>query len=289
MLFVKIHDTILNGAENKCRQLKFFEVNSVEKRLEREAYLKDHRHMAIARRAAHTFPLHAHEYFELEILLSGEGIHRINGTEYRLERGSLYLLSPSDFHEIEITKEATLWNLVFDETMLAPDWLEMIFSSGTLCRTADEHELSKLNAACELLLDEADHNGCIRPLMEYVLNVVVQSAAKKEQLTPIRRAILFIGTHFRENPSLEQTAAVACLSPVYFGNLFKKATGQTYVRYLNERKVACSRMLLESGMSVTEACFSSGFGSLSGFLNSFHKIVGTSPAAYRKAMLKKTK
>ena len=89
-------------------------------------------------------------------------------------------------------------------------------------------------------------------------------------------------THFRENPTLAQAAEQACLSPVYFGSLFRKLTGKTYVQYLNSRKVVCAKMLLESGISVTETCYSAGFGSLSGFLHAFRQITGMSPKAYKE-------
>lgn len=39
--------------------------------------------------------------------------------------------------------------------------------------------------------------------------------------------------------------------------------------------------LLDNGMSVSAACFESGFGSLSGFLHTFKKITGISPNEYR--------
>ena len=98
----------------------------------------------------------------------------------------------------------------------------------------------------------------------------------------MRRAILYVETHFRENPSLADAAEQACLSPVYFGNLFKQITGETYINFLNARKVSCAKMLLESGCSVTEACFASGFGSLSGFLHAFKQKTGVSPEKYKK-------
>ena len=97
-------------------------------------------------------------------------------------------------------------------------------------------------------------------------------------LSPIPKAIAYIETHFRENPSLAEAAEQACLSPVYFSALFKKETGETYVSYLNSCKVRCAAMLLESGMSVTEACFASGFGSLSGFLYTYKQKKGISPS-----------
>jgi AraC-like DNA-binding protein len=46
-------------------------------------------------------------------------------------------------------------------------------------------------------------------------------------------------------------------------------------------------MLLESGLSVTETCFSAGFGSLSGFLYTFRQTTGMSPSAYKDCIKQK--
>ena len=103
----------------------------------------------------------------------------------------------------------------------------------------------------------------------------------------MRKALLYLETHFRENPSLADIANQACLSPEYFCSQFKQLTGMTYLQYLNQRKVNCAKMLLESGLSVTETCFSAGFGSLSGFLYTFRQATGLSPSEYKKFAAKK--
>lgn len=101
----------------------------------------------------------------------------------------------------------------------------------------------------------------------------------------MQRAVVYVQEHFRDAPSLAQAAAVACLSPTYFGAQFRQTVGCTYVEYLNRCRVDCARMLLRQGVSVTEACFGSGFGSVSGFLYTFRRQTGLTPQAYRAAAL----
>lgn len=247
-------------------------------RLDRETYIGKNKHLLIKRRKASSFPLHAHDYFEIEIVLSGRGLHRLGDQEYPLSRGSVYILSPADFHAVTVLEEMELWNIAFDETLLPPEQAEAIFSRSHpfFCQLS-EKELCKFDTAALLLSQEEQQ---VRPLIGYLLAALMPPAAPQPAPSPIRKALLYIETHFRENPSLAQAAEQACLSPVYFGALFKKETGETYLRYLNARKVRCATMLLESGMSVSEACFASGFGSLSGFLYTFKQIAGCTPEAY---------
>ncbi len=265
-------------------------MNNKEIRLESSAYIGKDKHIAIKKRYAKTFPLHAHEYFEVEIILDGIGYQIINGKKYPLNRGSVSILSPSDFHQVVAETDTSLmaWNIAFDESVISPSRLESIFlQGGGFTRILDEITLMKIDTVSELLMQEAKENGCIKPLIEYLLTLIMNRTETNDDVTPIRRAILYIETHFRENPTLKDAAQVACLTPVYFGNLFKQVTGETYINYLNARKVNCAAMLLESGLSVSEACFSSGFGSLSGFLHTFKQKKGISPENYKQLKRKK--
>ena len=258
-----------------------------EMRLTKTTHLGKNKHLSVKNRTSESFPLHAHEYFELEIILSGNGSQIINGKEIPLKRGVVSLLSPSDFHAISADTPLMIWNVAFDETVLSNGRLEAIFLKGSgTTRVLDEITLKKVDTAAGLLLQEAHSNGCVKPLMEYLLTLIMDSQDLNDELSPMRRAILYVETHFRENPTLADAAKQACLSPVYFGNLFKEITGKTYIDYLNSRKVNCAAMLLESGFSVTEACFSSGFGSLSGFLHTFKQKMGISPMGYKQAKIR---
>ena len=43
---------------------------------------------------------HWHDYFEMEFFCEGEGTHMLNGKPHAINRGSIYLLTPSDFHTL---------------------------------------------------------------------------------------------------------------------------------------------------------------------------------------------
>lgn len=45
-----------------------------------------------------TIPLHWHEFYELSYVVSGKGEHRLNGSSYPLSSGTIFLLTPADFH-----------------------------------------------------------------------------------------------------------------------------------------------------------------------------------------------
>ena len=180
----------------------------------------------------------------------------------------------------------TYWNISFDETMVPPQIISTIYrNQGGLVRQLEESVLQKLDMAASLLQKEYICSGCVLPLMAYIMTLVTNCRQPSEDLSQLQKSILYMETHFRDDPTLTQVAEQACLSPVYYSRLFKEYTGMNYIQYLNIRKVPCAKMLLESGLSVTEACFSAGFGSLSGFLHTFKSITGMSPKLYRQTYL----
>ena len=256
----------------------------LERRLKKEKHIGKNKHISINKRYAQCFSLHAHDFFEVEVVLSGDGVQRINGKEYALKRGSVTVLSPSDFHEVNAKNDTTLmvWNIAFDDNVISLARLESIFSSGGMYRVLSEKDLLKVESVMSLLQEDCEDISAIKLLMEYLLLILLKNRCDTKELSPMSKAVLYIETHFRENPSLSDVANHVCLSPVYFGNLFKNVKGEKYVDYVNRKKVRCAAMLLESGFTVTEACYKSGFGSLSGFLYTFKKIKGISPKEYKQ-------
>lgn len=238
-------------------------------------------HVATDTRTVSVFPLHAHDYFEMELVLAGEGTQTVNGAPMSLARGSLYLLSPGDFHEITASRGLVLDNIVFDGTVLPPERVREIFGALPFCRTAEETTLTRLHDTVRLLGRERDVTRC-RLLTEYLLRLSAdRPGCDTETVSPVMRAAMYVQSHFRENPGLSEAAGVACLSPAYFGSCFHREMGCRYNDYLTDCKLSCARMLLAGGMTVTEACFDAGFGSLSGFRYACKRRTGHPPEYFR--------
>jgi len=255
-------------------------------RLTRDDHVEKSSHVVVKHRSTKSFPLHTHDYFEIEIITSGNAVQNINGKEYTLERGCVTLLTPADFHSVEVPlgESITLWNISMDEMLFPEKPPEYFFKSSGICHNISDEVFEKIDLAASLLEKESVSGSHAYNLIEYILSLISDnSGSENPPYSPIREAIMYIDTHFRENPTLAQSAQRACLSTVYFGNLFKKVTGVTYVDYINTRKTECACMLMESGMSVTQACFSSGFGSMSGFLHTFKKQKGLTPEQFKRS------
>ncbi|MCS3979974.1 AraC family transcriptional regulator of adaptative response/methylated-DNA-[protein]-cysteine methyltransferase [Bradyrhizobium japonicum] len=84
-----------------------------------------------------------------------------------------------------------------------------------------------------------------------------------------------------EEPSLQELAGAAGLSPGYFHRIFKAATGLTPKGYAAEFRARKVREGLVSGNSVTEAMYDAGFNSSGRFYEKSMGMLGMTPSQYR--------
>ena len=71
-----------------------------------------------------------------------------------------------------------------------------------------------------------------------------------------------------------------------FCTFFKKATGQTYITYLNKLRVARACSLLRDGkLSITDVCYMVGFNDVPYFNRSFKNNRGMSPKEYADGVI----
>ena len=255
------------------------------KRLKSSELIANDTHIKAKLRQGNYPILHSHDYFEIEIVVSGSGKMLINSEVHEASPGSICILTPADFHKPMLEKDNLVWNISFDESVPSPELLETIFSLKNNFCTVSESAFKALAAASELLSRE-ENADCIRILLEFILKKSGLCDGVAEMGTPIQRALLYIQTYFRNDPTLAETAAHIGLSPSYFGTLFHSVVGDTYVGYLNKCKSNCAMRLLDLGKSVTESCFESGFGSLSGFRYIFKQTTGMTPTEYKNRFAK---
>jgi AraC-like DNA-binding protein len=67
-----------------------------------------------------------------------------------------------------------------------------------------------------------------------------------------------------------------------FCRYFKKTTHQTFTQFLNSYRISQSKRHLIAGKSIGNACYASGFESLSYYHRVFKKITKESPSDFKK-------
>lgn len=79
-----------------------------------------------------------------------------------------------------------------------------------------------------------------------------------------------------------ELARAAGMSLFHFSRVFAELTGLPPHRYLLKTRLDAAAAMVRQGMSVTAACYASGFNDLSHFTRSFGRRHGTPPSALRR-------
>ncbi|MBE7048769.1 MAG: helix-turn-helix domain-containing protein [Ruminococcaceae bacterium] len=236
--------------------------------------------------------LHWHNFFEFDLILEGKGYQNFNGKEYPLEKGVGYILKPTDFHEMYVSTPLTFYNIMFNENALSDHFIETLLNTSediltTLTPPVFEH-ISYLTHILDTEFNENNpfKESCIHNLSETLLMMFMRACnliprGEYVAATPIKKSLLYIHTHFRENPTLSVVATVSGFSANYFSEIFHQHTGQTYKEYITNLKLNYAKHLLKQNkMTSTDVCFECGFSSLSNFLKAFKKQFGVTPQEY---------
>ena len=93
----------------------------------------------------------------------------------------------------------------------------------------------------------------------------------------------YINDNFRQEIRLEEIAGIACMTPQALCKYFKQKTRKTLLECINETRIgyAC-QLLAGSDYNIMQVCCESGYNNLSNFNRYFKKIVGMTPAEYKK-------
>ena len=229
--------------------------------------------------------IHWHEFYEIEILLSGSGVYTIDGIDYKIEKGTLFFMSPSSFHNIKFSENTKLINLMFTPDICDLDFLCGLFdSSPHISLNLSETDLNYIHTLAKDML--TIHSA---KYLKTTLNCIlgkIQSLYSKNSASvtneKMQYAILYIQNHFKENLRLDDLAREINYTPNYFSNKFKKYVGVTFKNYISDLRFSMAKNMLEkTDLSVTEICYYCGFSDFTNFMVSFKKRYDVTPKKYR--------
>ncbi len=97
----------------------------------------------------------------------------------------------------------------------------------------------------------------------------------------------YIDSNYHRKIELNEIAGICFLTKEAFCRYFKKMTTYTFVEFLNRYRVSQSKRHLMTGESVSDACYQSGFQSLSYYNRIFKKVTQENPSKFKNRYVKK--
>lgn len=145
-----------------------------------------------------------------------------------------------------------------------------------------EQEWNSYNSYSELILKGLLNKLIITCLRERIIgNAHILSLEKKHDY--LADAVIYIKTHLRDNPSLEETARHINISASYLSKIFINQLNTSYSAFvLNEKLSLACKLLMNTKLSMTEIALEAGFSSNSYFSDCFKRSTGMSPLKFRK-------
>lgn len=109
---------------------------------------------------------------------------------------------------------------------------------------------------------------------------------QKELSLPIKQAIAYINENYTERITLQSVSEAVFLSSSYLSHLFFRESGIYFTDYLELVRIQGACYLLEKeDMLIRDISEAVGFSSQAYFSRSFKKMMGVSPAEYRRSHL----
>ena len=112
--------------------------------------------------------------------------------------------------------------------------------------------------------------------------LMAQRAEQEEKPVLLDQIIHYVEAHLSDRITVADIAARFWVSPSSFSQLFKKKMGISFYRYVTQRRLLESKLLIKAGMPMEQVSISVGFQDYSSFYRAFKAEFGQSPAQFRK-------
>lgn len=260
--------------------------------------------------------LHFHTFVELNVISNGIGLHRIHNMNVPVKKGDVFIIPKNTPHSYKNQGDLTV-----EHILISNEFFER--NESQLNAIKNYNNLFKIlsflpSNNSPLFLDEENFK-----VFEYYWSILQATGLTKHQvqnrtdeqkiisnnlilsflsflcsthkmpenvkqaetdMSAISKAIEYISLHYYEKLTNALLSNLCNLSESTFLRYFHKLLGTTPAVYIEQHRVAHSKILLtKSNKSITEIAQETGFFDSSHFNRTFKKITGISPLCYKKS------
>lgn len=109
------------------------------------------------------------------------------------------------------------------------------------------------------------------------------NSLKEGDTERMNKVYAYVMKNFRQKMTVSELAELTNMTPTSFSRYFKVHANKTFSEFVSEIRIghAC-KLLIEKKINVSQACYASGFQTLSNFNKQFKTITKRTPMAYKK-------
>lgn len=264
---------------------------------------------------------HHHYFVEIVYFYKGSGTHIINNKEYQIKNGDIFLINPFTKHSYSTNKDGDtpveVYNIVFYSDFVSPKTPPTIFIDQIhkeLLNTPYKQNNSKTKfikisgdinhsylSVFKMIENEYLKKGegyliCLKNLLIHLIINIFRSAKSSTNKTTVlptktkhqlEDAISYLKEHYAENITLTELSRKFFFSVSYLNKIFKKHTGHTFNKFLQQERMSkAAELLNKTDLSIDEICGKVGYSDIKFFYSTFSKHIGVPPAKYRAYMRK---
>lgn len=242
--------------------------------------------------------LHWHPELEIVYMIKGKLDANISGKNIRLCDGDLYFANKDELHQTSTPSEINInyyivLLLSFDFLKNYNKNIDNMYFEVNNNQTAKQNIANIIKNMVPIAENQPSYyqlslNSDIFRIYEILLT---QCIKPRKSVAPTqignnfdyaKKVISYITDNYKKNITLNSVASLVGLTPSYFSNYFKNATGCSLLQYLNGVRLEHAlNDIIYSDVSVKESAVQNGFSNVKSFITQCKKVYGCTPVEYK--------
>ena len=241
---------------------------------------------------------HWHQHGEMLYVLTGELLITIGSQQYTGLPGDTFVISSGQIHDIQPRMlESSLYVTTYNPSLLTTLSQELRFvrsyiSAALLQKANQDQKIRSLFSDClkERHSDETWSGVMVQTGLLQIYTILLRHFEtdqkdyyNQNKFADFQAVLTYLYTNYADDITLLDIARQLNYSMSYVSTIFSQYAGINFKQYLGNIRVnKAADMLLNSSRSVSEIAMLCGFSTLRTFNNTFRRITGITPSAYRK-------
>jgi AraC-like DNA-binding protein len=256
------------------------------------------------------FPMHTHDFHEIAVIYSGEGIHMTPEGEKPVKTGDVISVRPGQIHGYNNVNKLVLMNILVHPSFFSDDSNNLtsvpgyadLFQPRTVSKKTESSvllfnlnrmQLFEIQATIESMQKEIENQNLSWQVVttSYLIQLVIillrvyndpsypDTADKNNSAFLVK----YMEKHYKQTLSMDDLLDVSAMSESSILRTFKRITGYPpFVFQMRLRIFAAINELTSTDRSITQIAYDTGFNDSNYFSRMFKKFTGISPKEYKE-------